>query len=103
MHRVGHSRVVDKAHDCLAPLLNEEGRAGRLTVISNKGSIAPIWVDALGEGLDVSLIVVDWKIGHWIGDCSDALFWVRDHGKIEAREKGDYFTGVFTGGIGRGN
>ena len=59
MDRGSHRCMVDKSHDSLRSLLHVESRAWRDAIVSNKISLAEVWVDLLLKGLYFDLVVVD--------------------------------------------
>ncbi len=58
--------VVDEAYDGLASLLDQESRARRDPIVTNENCVALVWVDLLGELVDVYLVVIDLVVGDWV-------------------------------------
>ena len=57
--RVGQPGMVGEADDGLSTTLHHECGPGRDAIISPESGIAPVWVDILGELLNIDLIIPD--------------------------------------------
>lgn len=73
MYGVWQSGIVDKAHDSLATAFNEECGTRSNAIVPHKICLALVWIYLLLERYDVDLIVVDWVIGHWVGDSPSVM------------------------------
>ncbi|KAL2284812.1 hypothetical protein FJTKL_08641 [Diaporthe vaccinii] len=67
MDRVRDCRVVDESDHRLCSTRNHERRAWRHSIVSDQIRNTQVWVDRLGEWLDVHFVVLDFISRHRIG------------------------------------